>query len=343
VLTDRAVAANVSQIGTALAGIAGERALVVMPLYHAGAAITTFAWIAAGVEIRVMADFDPHACVRALDEEELSWATFVPAMIQSMLTLVPDVRERRYPRLRGIAYGASPIAEATLRGALEAFRCGFYQAYGMTETTAVLTMLYPADHDRALAGRPDLLLSCGRPVVGTEVRVVDGSDKDAPARSVGEIVGRGPQLMRGYWAMPDATAESLRGGWMHTGDAGYLDEEGFVYVCDRVKDMIVSGGENVYPREIEDVLFGMDGIADVAVIGVPDEKWGEVGKAFVVTRPGAVLREQEVITWCRDRLAGYKTPRSVEFVEALPRNPSGKVLKTELRAQYWKDRGRNVS
>jgi acyl-CoA synthetase (AMP-forming)/AMP-acid ligase II len=205
-----------------------------------------------------------------------------------------------------------------------------------------LTFLTPEDHRRALVGRPELLQSCGRPLVGTQVRIVDSSDAATPAGVVGEIVARGPQLMKEYWRLPEDTDRALRGGWLHTGDAGYCDEDGYIYVSDRIKDMIVSGGENVYPREVEDVLFEMPGVADCAVIGVPDGRWGETVKAVVVVRAGEHLTADEVVTWCGERLAGFKRPRSVDFVERLPRNPSGKVLKNELRKRYWSGRGRAV-
>ena len=218
-----------------------------------------------------------------------------------------------------------------------------YDGYGMTETTAAVTYLLPSDHKRALAGKPELLLSAGRAMVGTEVRIVDAQDRTVPTGEVGEIVARGPQMMRGYWNLPEASHEALRGGWMHTGDAGRMDAEGYVYISDRVKDMIVSGGENVYPREVEEVLFQHPAIADVAVIGVPDEKWGESVKAIVVLREGAAADAAALLEHCQGRLAGYKRPRSVDFVAELPRNPSGKVLKRELREPFWKGQGRRVS
>jgi acyl-CoA synthetase (AMP-forming)/AMP-acid ligase II len=207
----------------------------------------------------------------------------------------------------------------------------------------VLTYLEPADHQRALAGEPHLLLSAGRAIPGTEVRVVDGEDRPLPLGTIGEICGRGPQLMRGYWNLPEASEAALAGGWMHTGDAGTMDEEGFVYIQDRTKDMVVSGGENVYPREVEDVLFQHPAVADAAVIGVPDERWGEAVKAVVVLRSGESTDEESIIEFCQGRLAGYKRPRSVDFVDELPRNPSGKVLKRILREKYWQGQGRQVS
>jgi fatty-acyl-CoA synthase len=212
----------------------------------------------------------------------------------------------------------------------------------MTETTAAATYLMPADHRRALAGEPKLLLSAGRPLLGTELRIVGPDGATLPNGEIGEIAVRGPQLMRGYWNLPEATAEALRDGWMHTGDAGVLDDEGFLYVQDRTKDMIVSGGENVYPREIEDVLYRHPAVAEAAVIGVPDDRWGETVKAVVVLKAGAQADARELMQFCDGQLAGYKRPRSVDFVDALPRNPSGKVLKRELREKYWEGKSRRV-
>jgi fatty-acyl-CoA synthase len=264
-------------------------------------------------------------------------------MIQACLVMVPDVAQRRYDALRLISYGASPIAEATLRRALDVFGCEFFQGYGMTETTAVLTYLLPSDHDRALAGRPELLLSAGRPVAGTELRIVDTAGAPLPLGGVGEIAARGPQLMRGYFNLPEATAEAMAGGWMHTGDAGRLDEEGYLYIEDRVKDMIVSGGENIYPHEIEQVLFEHPAVADAAVIGVPDDQWGETVKAVIVLRKDATATEEEIIDFTRGKLGGFKRPRSVDFASELPYNPSGKVLKRALREAYWAGHTRRVA
>jgi fatty-acyl-CoA synthase len=281
--------------------------------------------------------------VRALSEERITRTTLVPAMIQACLVMVPDVAERRYDDLRLIGYGASPIAQQTLRRALEVFGCDFVQGYGMTETTSALTFLSAADHRRALLDRPDMLLSAGRPLVGTEVRVVDANDRPCRVGEVGEIVARGPQLMRGYWKLGDASTEALRGGWMHTGDAGIIDAEGYLYIQDRVKDMIVSGGENVYPREVEEVLYAHAAVAEAAVFGVPDERFGETVKAVVALREGESATAEEIMEFCKGRLAGYKRPKSIDFVPALPRNPSGKVLKRDLREPYWAGYSRRVS
>jgi acyl-CoA synthetase (AMP-forming)/AMP-acid ligase II len=346
VLTHRALATNLQQaafsVGPAVRTEPGERYLIVAPLYHAAAAVTAFFAVYAGGSLYVMSDFVPADVVRALSEERIAMATLVPAMIQACLVMVADVAERRYPALRLISYGASPIAEQTLRRALEVFGCEFAQGYGMTEVTAVATYLLPSDHRRAMSEKPGLLLSAGRPIVGTEIRIVDDSDRDVPRGVVGEIIVRGGQLMRGYWRQEEATKEALRGGWMHTGDAGVMDEEGYIYIQDRVKDMIVSGGENVYPREIEDVLFQHPAIADAAVIGVPDDRFGEAVKAVVVLREGSSASEAEIMEFCRDKLGGYKRPRSVDFMDTLPRNPTGKVLKRALREKYWAGRQRRV-
>jgi fatty-acyl-CoA synthase len=341
-LTHRAVLTNLQQQQVAFDIVPGDRVLVVAPLYHAAAGITFMGNLVFGCTSVLHEDFDPRAVVRALSEEEIARVTLVPAMIQASLVLVPDVAERRYEKLRIIVYGASPIAADVLRRAMQVFRCDFAQAYGMTETTAVLTVLSPEDHRRALAGREDLLLSAGRAVVGTELRIVDEQDQPVANGAIGEICARGGQLMQDYWNLPEASAKALRGGWMHTGDAGILDADGYLHIQDRVKDMIVSGGENVYPREVENVLFAHAAVADVAVIGVPDERWGEAVKAIVVLREGQSATAEELMDFCRGRLGGYKRPRSVDFASALPRNASGKVLKKDLREKYWTGHRRRV-
>jgi len=342
ILTHAAVSAQLHQALVGFGMPPRERALIVAPLYHAAAGITCFATIQSGGTLYIQPEFDPAAVVRALSEERIGLALLVPAMIQFCLVAVPDVRERRYDDLRMIVYGASPIAEQTLRDALAIFQCDFLQGYGMTETTAAVTYLMPADHRRALAGEPHLLLSAGRPLLGTDVRVVDEQDQPVPNGTIGEIVARGPQLMRGYWSLPEASEQALRGGWMHTGDAGTMDDEGFIYVQDRVKDMIVSGGENVYPREVEEVLYQHPAVAEAAVIGVPSEQWGEEVKAVVVRKEGTEVTAADLVDFCKGRLGGYKRPRSIDFVAALPRNLSGKVLKKELREPYWQGHGRRV-
>jgi acyl-CoA synthetase (AMP-forming)/AMP-acid ligase II len=343
VLTHTAVTANLVQQMAALPPRPGDHTLVVAPIYHAAAALTAIGSITAGTSMLIHEDFSPADVVQALSEGGVTRTTLVPAMIQACLVLVPDAAERNYEKLHTIVYGASPIAADVLRNALEVFACDFAQGYGMTETTAALTFLSCRDHRLALAGRPELLLSAGRPLPGTEIRIVDEQDRTLPAGSVGQILGRGDQLMSGYWNLSEATSEALQGGWMHTGDAGILDEEGYLFIQDRVKDMIVSGGENVYPREVENALFEHEAVADVAVIGVPDEKWGESVKAIVLLKEGVEVSADALIDFCKGRLAGFKRPRSVDFVAELPRNASGKVLKKDLREKYWEGHDRRVS
>ncbi|MGH7747360.1 MAG: AMP-binding protein, partial [Candidatus Dormibacteria bacterium] len=341
VLSHYAVTNQIFQLSDAL-DIRHSRYLGIMPLFHAAAAVSMFTNFATGTTSHIVRDFDPAETVRLLDETRIGFTTIAPAMI-AMLLQVPGVADRRFAHLDLMVYGASAIAPDLLRRAMAVFGCDFCQGYGMTETTAGATILSRADHRRALEGEEALLRSAGRPLLGTEVRVVDAGDTPVATGTVGEIVVRGPQVMDGYWNQAEASASALQGGWMHTGDAGYLDDEGYLYIADRITDMYISGGENVYPREVEDVLFGLGGVADVAVIGVPDDRWGEVGKAIVVTASGASLDEAEVIAFCRGRLAGYKCPRSVEFWEGLPRNATGKVLKREVRAQCSTQLERAVS
>ena len=332
------------QNGLALRGEPGERRLLVAPVFHAaGAVATAFRSVCEGGCLYIQTDFNPSEVIRALSEEHIVMAQLVPSMIQACLTTVADVAQRPYEDLCFIIYGASPIAEQTLRRAIAVFKCDFLQGYGMTETTSALTYLLPSDHRHALTQKPALLLSAGRALLGTEVRIVDTDDNPVPNGTIGEVVGRGPQLMKGYWNRPEATAEALRGGWMHTGDAGVMDDEGYVYIQDRVKDMIVSGGENVYPRIVEEVLFQHPAIADAAVIGVPDERWGEMVKAVVVLREGMNATAEEIREFCRGRLGSFERPRSVDFVDARPRNPSGKVLKRTLREPYWAGQQRRVA
>ncbi|MBI4853755.1 MAG: long-chain-fatty-acid--CoA ligase [Acidobacteria bacterium] len=343
ILSHHAVTSNLSQMSSFMEAQRGERFLIVAPLYHAAAVLGSFICAFQCGTIYLQEDFIPSEVVRALSEEKVSRAGLVPAMIQACLTYVPDIAKRDFSALKSIVYGASPISESTLRNAIEIFKCDFIQIYGMTETTVALTALLAKPHREALEGNPSLLLAAGRAVPNTEIRIVDSQDNDLPMGATGEIIARGPQLMKGYWKKDEENKETLRGGWMHTGDAGYIDKDGFLYVQDRVKDMIISGGENVYPRTVEDVLFQYPGIIDAAVIGVPDEKWGETVKAIVVLRKGETANQEEVIKFCRERLGGFECPTSVDFVEMLPRNPSGKVLKRELREPFWVGYKRRVS
>jgi acyl-CoA synthetase (AMP-forming)/AMP-acid ligase II len=317
----------------------GDVSLVCMPLFHIGGSGWALVGLYRGVENVVTRDPDPAAILKIIAKHGVTKAFFVPAMILFLLQ-VPECRATDFSSLELIVYGASPAPIELMRNALKVFGCGFAQVYGLTETTGAITYLGPEEH---LPDAVERLKSCGKPMSGVEIRIVDPAGRDVPPGEVGEIVCRTPQVMLGYWNLPEASHQAIRDGWFHTGDAGYRDRDGYIYIYDRVKDMIVSGGENIYPAEVENALFGHPAVADVAVIGVPDEKWGEQVKAIVVRKPGVDVTDREIIDFARERIAHFKAPRTVDFVEALPRNPSGKILKRELRKPYWAERDRQVS
>ncbi|HMT43585.1 MAG TPA: AMP-binding protein, partial [Chakrabartia sp.] len=217
----------------------------------------------------------------------------------------------------------------------------FIQNYGMTETTGTIVMLPPEDHDPN--GNPRMR-SAGKALPGVELKIVDDQGNSLPVGEVGEVVTRSSNNMIGYWRLPEATQKTLTNdGWVYTGDAGYMDEDGYLYIHDRVKDMIISGGENVYPAEVESAIYGHPDVLEVAVIGVPDDKWGEAVKAVCAPKPGHSIDADSIIAWARERIAGFKVPKTVDTIEALPRNPSGKILRRELRAPYWAGRERQVN
>ena len=317
--------------------------LVAMPLFHIGGGGWATAAQYCGASSIIMRDVNPAEIVAWIEKYRITHAFMVPALLQFALTM-PNIATTDFSSLELIVYGASPISEAVLEGAIKAFKCPFMQVYGLTETTGVVTVLGPEDHDLSSANK-GRLRSCGKPFTGIELRIVDSdTEKDIPVGEVGEIWIRSRQVMKGYWNMPEETAKSIvKGRWFRSGDAGYFDKDGYVYIFDRVKDMIVSGGENVYPAEVENALMAHPAIADVAVIGVPDEKWGEVPMALVVRKPETQVTENEILTFARERLAGFKTPKTVGWVEVLPRNPSGKILKKDLREPYWRGHTRRVN
>ncbi len=309
----------------------------VMPLFHIGGINFTVFPLLCGARFHLLVDFETGPVLDVLTQEKVTNALFVPAMIQ-MLLQDPTVRGRDYSHLKLMYYGASPIAEALLLEAVDVFGCNFMQLYGATENYGLITRLAPEDH----AVSRNKLRSCGKPVMGARVKIVDTDNNELPLGEVGEILLQCDWILKGYWKKPDATDEVKDRGWYRTGDAACLDEEGFVYIKDRVKDMIVTGGENVFPAEVENALYSHPDIADVAVIGVPHPTWGEAIKAMVVLKPGATLDEAQIIEYAHTRIAGYKTPKSVDFIDELPRNPSGKILRRELRAPYWAGQTRMV-
>jgi long-chain acyl-CoA synthetase len=317
--------------------------LVCMPLFHIGGSGWALVGMGVGGHSILFREFVPGEILAALERHRITNALFVPAMLQ-FLTAVPGASERDYAALRAIVYGASPITNEVLVRSMKTFRCPFIQVYGLTETTGAITQLPAADH-LVEGPRASLLRSAGKAFPWVELRVVDAATGRACAGGeVGEVWTRSVQNFKGYWGKPEETARTLGAdGWLKTGDAGFLDAEGYLFLTDRVKDMIITGGENVYPAEVENALSDHPAVGDVAVIGVPDDRWGETVKAIVVRKPGTAVRPEELIAFARARLAHYKCPTSVDFAESLPRNPSGKLLKRELREAYWRGRERRIN
>ncbi|MCD2195687.1 long-chain fatty acid--CoA ligase [Actinomycetospora endophytica] len=321
-----------SAVGSAAAGsfvVPGGRSLHAAPMFHIAGCSPWVARNALGGSHVIVPSFTPLGVVRAIEAHRVTDAVLVPTMIQ-ILVDDPTTRDADVSSLRNLVYGASPISQAVLaRAAARLPGVAFTQAYGMTELSPVTTLLLPADHDVERLRR-----SAGRSAPHAEVRIVDEEDREVPRGTVGEIVSRGGHVMAGYWNRPEETAAAVRDGWMHTGDGGYMDDAGYVFVVDRIKDMIVSGGENVYSAEVENALAGHPAVASCAVIGVPDDEWGERVHAVVVPAVGASVDADTLRAHVKARIAGYKAPRTVEFVEALPISGAGKVLKRELRARH---------
>ncbi|MFR9805041.1 long-chain-fatty-acid--CoA ligase [Pseudonocardia sp. RS010] len=309
--------------------------LVPSPLFHIGGTGYGLTTLGQGGHTILLPEVSPTVMVDAIERHRVTHAFVVPAMIQTILAS-PRIGTADLSSLECIAYGGAPMTEALLTRAMDTLGCGFLAVYGMTETAGTVVTMAPEDHDPG-GPRSHLLRSIGRPLPWMELEVVDPATGTVvePGR-VGEIRVRGGQNMPGYWHRPEETAATLTpDGWLCTGDAAYRDEEGYLYLHDRIKDMIISGGENIYPAEVENAVAAHPAVADVAVIGVPSERWGETVKAVVVPVAGAEVVEAEIIEFARGRLAHYKCPTSVDVVDVLPRNASGKVLKKTLRAPYW--------
>jgi len=304
------------------------------PMFHIADAGAIYALTLCGATHCFIPTFDPAAALRAIERHRITLILLVPTMI-NMLVNHPDCSKCDLTSLRRVIYGASPMPLSLLRQAMDALGCEFVQAYGMTEVSPLLTCLPAADHrfDNTDAQFTPVK-SAGRPVPGIEMRVVDHNDRDLPACQPGEIIARGPNVMKGYWKRPEISAEVLRGGWMHTGDLGAFDEEGFLYILDRKKDMIKTGSENVYSPEVESVLCAHPCVLEAAVIGIPDPTWGETIRAVIVKRPDAALCERELIAWCRDRLTHFKCPTSVVVTDTLPKGGTGKIQKNVLRDRF---------
>jgi long-chain acyl-CoA synthetase len=322
---------------------AAEKTLQIIPQFHAGGFATQFAQLMVGAHIVIANRFDPEQCVQLIQSENIRYLCLVPSMI-IFLTDCPSATTDALSSLERIQYGGSPIPTDRLAKAMEIIRGGFQQLYGQTEIGVMATLLSDADHAHAMkSGDDHLLWSCGTPIMGYDVEIRDADANILPVGQVGEICVRGESTLARYHNLPEATAQVLRDGRLNTGDLGYRDENGYFYLVDRKVDLIVSGGENVYPAEVENVISAHPDILEAAVIGVPDERWGEAVKGIVVPRGGKTISEAELITHCRKLLAGYKCPKSIDLIYALPRTPSGKVKKHELREQYWKDSRRRIA
>ncbi|HVL84899.1 MAG TPA: long-chain-fatty-acid--CoA ligase [Pseudonocardia sp.] len=340
-LTHRALMAHSANVVADFELSRDARVQVAMPLFHVGGTSYALLAVYCGAQMHVLRVPDPAAVVDMIERERITHTFLVPALL-AVIVQLPDVTQRDFSSLVALSYGASPMPLPVLRACLKLFPGVMHQVYGMTEQCGVVSSLGPEDHaDPAAEHR---LISAGRPIHGVEIEIRDPATGDPlPAGEPGEIWVRSAQLMGGYWGKPDATAAAVtEDGWLRSGDGGHRDADGYVYVTDRIKDLIISGGENIYPAEIERVLAEHPSVADVAVIGVPDERWGEVPKAVVVAAGGATVDADALIAHCREHLASFKCPKSVDVLDELPRNPTGKILKKDLRAPYWAGRERQV-
>jgi fatty-acyl-CoA synthase len=313
--------------------------LVAMPIFHIGGSGSGLLGLYHGAKGVIAREFDPTKVLDFFEQSGITKLFMVPAAMQFVVRQ-PRARQVDFSRLKFMFYGASPIPAALLRECIEVFKCGFVQMYGMTETTGTIVALPPEDHIEGL----ERMRSAGKALPGVELAILDADGKRLPPGEVGEIATRSGSNMAGYWNLPEATAKTLDAdGWLRTGDAGYMDQDGYLYIHDRIKDMIISGGENIYPAEVESAICDHPDVAEVAVVGVPDDKWGEAVKAIVVMKSGKRATSSDIINFTRERIAGFKTPKTVDFIEALPRNASGKILRRHLRDPYWTGKDRQVN
>ncbi len=313
-----------------------DRWFHVAPLFHLADAWATFALTWVGGKHVLLPSFDALSVCRLIQEEKITLTNLIPTMLNMMVNH-SEVGKFDYSSLRVVLSGGAPIAPETVRKIVDAFGCDYIQTYGMTETSPYLTLSILKDHLKTLSPEEQLTFKAktGREFIGVSLRVVDekGNDVAMDEKQVGEIIVKGDTVTPGYWRLPDETAEAIRDGWLYTGDLAVMDAERYVNIVDRKKDMILTGGENVYSSEVENVLYTHPHVLEAAVIGVPDAHWGEAVKACVVLKDGCSATEEEIIAYCRKDLAGYKTPKSVDFLEALPKTGSGKIFKKGLRSQ----------
>jgi acyl-CoA synthetase (AMP-forming)/AMP-acid ligase II len=308
-----------------------------MPVYHVAGTNFGIWGLLQGCKNIIIPEVDPGLILNLVEKERIELTMWVPAVILFLIQH-PNASKTDFSSLKLVLYGASPIAEDTLLSAIDLMNCDFYQVYGLTETTGAITLLSPEDHSIE-RGK---LRSCGKPIPGVEIKIVDENKNEVPTGEVGEIITKSDLNMKGYWNNDKATSEAFNNSWFYSGDLGYLDKDGFLFIHDRLKDMIVSGGENIYPAEVENALMSNSLILDAAVVGIPDEKWGESTKAFVVFKKEGEINEEEIINYTKTKIASYKCPKSINFISELPRNPSGKVLRRELRAPFWEGKDREV-
>ena len=319
---------------------AGETALLAMPCFHVGGTSFGLGIIHSGAHAVIIPEYDPNEVLTLIEKYQVSKIFMVPAALKIILDS-PRIDEADLSSLEYIFYGASPIPLDLMRESIDRFGCGFVQMYGMNESGGTIVALPPEDHDPQ---GNEKMRSVGKALWGVELKIIDEQGNTLSPGLIGEIATRSAKNMKSYWNLPEATKEALDDdGWLRTGDAGYLDEQGYLYIHDRVKDMIISGGENVYPAEVENAIYSHSSVSDVAVIGVPDSKWGEAIKAFVVLKPGVDQDAQAIIDFTRTQIASYKCPKTVEYIDVLPRNPSGKVLRRELREPFWEGKRRAVN
>jgi fatty-acyl-CoA synthase len=296
------------------------------PLFHVGALnVSATPALYSGLKLVIQRFFDPSEVLRLIEQEKVSIMFGIPVMFLFM-TYVPEFSSTDFSSVRFFIAGGSPCPRSLMETYMER-GVAFNQGYGMTETAPGITALRTEDSLRKLG-------SCGKPLLHTDVKVMDNTGRELSPGETGEVLVKGPNVMKEYWRRPDATAETIVDGWLHTGDMGYFDEEGYLFLMDRKKDMYISGGENVYPAEVEDAIMRFDKVAEVGVIGISDEKWGEVGLAIVVPHKDMEVKEEEIIEFCRSKLAKYKIPKKVVFAESLPRTLTGKILKKDLKATY---------
>jgi len=332
---------NATRIKNLEMGIkAGDRQLQVLPLFHIGGDSHVWPFFCAGGCNIIMPQksFDPAAALEAVERERATDIQIVPPQLSAMMTRQAE-KGGDLGTLKRIYYAASPMPVELLRRGLEQFGPIFSQGYGQTESGPQICSLPRKFHQ--VLDRPEeeqeVLQSCGRPSPGVQVRIVDDDGRDVGPREVGEITARSHSVMVEYWRRPEETREAFKNGWLHTGDLGYYDEKGFIYIVDRKKDMIVSGGENVYSREVEEVLYKHPAVEEAAVVGAPDPFWVERVHAEIVLKEGTRATEEEIIAFCKGHIASYKAPKSIAFVDGLPKNPQGKILKREIKKKYSED------